>query len=244
MRPAGPSSYLRSAAHSYREPPISALSAARSSPLARLVFAVSAVAIAGCGHDPATRFAPAPVERATTVIVRDALAAPVANATVFAVRLDEIETLVAGATDAAGAAHFTLAEGRWAVSTRVARGAGLAQVAGSTGRVPGAVPGVADTVLFRLVLATESVAMGHSTLAGRTDHSGTIVSAVELPALASTDATGAWTLASLPPGVWTGIATHFGFRTAVFDLVVPAPNDTVTVAASVLQPGGSPTTPR
>ncbi len=209
-----------------------------------LAFAVFAAANASCGHDPATRFVPAPVERATTVIVHDALGAAVAGATVFAVRLDEIETLVALETDAAGAAHFTLVEGRWAVSTRVAAGSGPAQVAGSTGRVPGNVPGVPDTVLFRLVLATESIAIGHTTLAGRTDHSGTIVSAVELPALASTDTTGAWTLAGLPPGVWTGIATHFGWRTAVFDLVVPAPDDTITVTASVLPPGGAPISPR
>ena len=58
-----------------------------------LACAVLVSALPGCGHDPATRFAPAPVERATTVIVYDALAAPVANATVSAIRLDEIETI-------------------------------------------------------------------------------------------------------------------------------------------------------
>ena len=69
-----------------------------------------------------------------------------------------------------------------------------------------------------------------------------IVSAVELPVLATTDASGAWALGGFPPGVWTGYATHRGYRTAVFDLVVPAPDDTFELAPIVMQPGSGPAT--
>jgi hypothetical protein len=36
--------------------------------------------------------------------------------------------------------------------------------------------------------------------------------------------------------VWTGTAECPGYKLAVFDLVVPAPGDTITVAPNVLQP--------
>src|SRR5438477_8498885 len=55
---------------------------------ARAAVPMLAVALAGCGHDPATRFAPAPIVRSTAVSVRDTLDAPVEGASVFAKRLD------------------------------------------------------------------------------------------------------------------------------------------------------------
>jgi hypothetical protein len=230
------SAYIRDSTHRTREPSRIVMSAARRRFLARLAPAVLLSALAGCGHESTGGFAPVTVTRATAVTVHDALDAPVAAADVFALRLDAVGMLLAAPTDALGIARFTLSEGRWAVSTRVGGGAAPAQVAGSIGRVPGSGAGVPDTVLFRLRLATESFATGQSTLAGRADHSGTIVSAVEFPLLAGTDASGAWTLGGLPPGVWTGYATHLGFKTAVFDLVVPAPDDTIAIAPDVLQP--------
>jgi len=211
---------------------------------ARAAVAMLAVALAGCGHDPATRFAPAPIVRSTAVSVRDTLDAPVEGASVFARRLDVFD-LVLGVTDSAGVARFTLAEGRWAVYTHPLNSSSVLQrVAGGTGRVPSATAGVSDTVLFRLRLAIQSVATGRFTLAGRSDHSGTIVIAEELPLTATTNAAGDWELDGLPPGVWTGTADQFGFRTAVFDVPVAGSDDTITVAAAVLQPGGPPGVPR
>jgi hypothetical protein len=191
-------------------------------------------ALVGCSTGSTGGFTPAPVKRATAVMVHDALDAPVSSATVFALRLDVLGTVVAAPTDAFGIAHFTLAAGRWAVSTRIGGGASPAQVAGSTGFVSGA--GVPDTVLFRLRLATESFAAGQVTLAGGTDPASTIVSALELPTITSTDGSGAWTLPGLPRGVWTGYATHFGYLPAVFDLVLPAPDDTISIAHILMQP--------
>jgi len=191
--------------------------------------------LAGCGGDTPGQLSPAPLAIATLVSVRDAHGAAVAGASVFAIRLDA-GMLAAAATDAGGLAHFTLDAGRYAVSTIVGSGAGLAQVAGSTGRVRAPTAGAPDTVLFRLQLATESFAEGHVTVAGQTNYAGSIVTAIELPELTTTDVTGAWRLAGLPPGLWTGTATRLDSPTAVFDIVVPAPDDTVAVATVTLHP--------
>jgi hypothetical protein len=226
--------------HRSPEEPVSVLSAARTQSLVRAVLALLLPALGGCSTESKGGITPAPVMRAMAVAVHDARDAPVASATVFAVRLDVLATVTAAPTDALGIAQFTLGAGRWAVSTRIDGGSTPAQVAGSTGFVTASASGVPDTVLFRLQLATESIATGHCALAGGTDHSGTIVSALEFPALASTDASGAWLLAGLPPGVWTGYATHLGYAPAVFDLVVPAPDDTLEIAPIVLRPGSVP----
>jgi hypothetical protein len=226
--------------HRSPEEPLSTLSAARARSLVRAALALLLPALSGCSAESKGGITPAPVTRATAVAVHDALDTPVTSATVFAVRVDVLATVVASPTDALGIAHFTLGAGRWAVSARIGGGSSPAQVAGSTGFVTASATGAPDTVLFRLQLATESFVTGHCTLAGRTDHSGTIVSALELPTLASTNASGAWTLAGLPPGVWTGYATHLGYAPAVFDLIVPAPDDTLAIAPIVLHPGSVP----
>jgi hypothetical protein len=223
--------------HRFPEERLSVLSAARTRSLVRAALALLLPALGGCSTESKGGITPAPVMRAVAVAVHDANDAPVASATVFAVRLDVLATVTAAPTDTLGIAHFTLGPGRWAVSTRIDGASTPAQVAGSTGFVTAPASGVPDTVLFRLQLATESLATGHCTLAGGTDHSGTILSALELPALASTDPSGAWTLAGLPPGVWTGYATHLGYAPAVFDLVVPAPDDTFAIAPIVLHQG-------
>jgi len=220
------------------------------SPEARLarpaaaLLACLALGFGGCGHDPATRLAPAPVVHSTAVSVRDTLGSPVEGASVFAIRLDVFDSAL-GHTDAAGVATFSLAEGRWAVYAReLPTSSAPPLVAGSTGRILGSTAGVPDTVLFRLQLARQSVATGRVTLSGRSDHSGTLVSVVEFPNAATTNAAGDWELGGLPPGVWTGTTDQFGFRTAVFDLPVPGSDDTIRVAPAVLQPGGPPGVPR
>jgi hypothetical protein len=208
--------------------------------LALAALALAALALAGCAKDPTTTVAPNPVVRTTTVIVVDSLGAPARGANLFATRVDVLGASLFGATDSAGVGSFTLAEGRWAVSASSASLAAPRQVAGSTGRIPGAVAGAPDTVVFRLRLASESIARGRTTLVGQTDHSGTFISTLELPVLTSTDSTGAWTLTGLPPGVWTGTAVQFGYQLAVFDLVVPAPGASITVAPNALPHGPSP----
>jgi hypothetical protein len=211
---------------------------------ARFALALPTLLLAGCSAERTGGLAPVTVERASAVMVRDSLGAVVFGATVFAIRLDA-PVVVLGLTDGSGIAHFTLAEGRWAVSTSVSPATGPVQAAGGTGEVRGRASGVPDTVLFRLRLAPQSVAFGNVTLAGRLDHSGTIVSIVELPGLSSTDVRGAWHLAALPPGLWTGSATHAGFKVGVFDVIVPAPADTIALGApTVLQPGTGAPSPK
>jgi len=198
-----------------------------------------AAAVAGCSHEPATRFGPGPIQRETAVLVVDGAGTPVPGATVLAVSADLVQAF-SGTTDAGGLAHFTLTEGRWAVSTHVTPGSGPPLAAGSTGRILGAGSGIPDTAMFRLRLGIQSVATGTFQLAGRANHSGTLVSVVELLSETNTDSTGAWRLTGLPPGVWTGLAENPGFKIAVFDLPVPGVDDTITVASQVLQPGGLP----
>ena len=216
------------------------MSTARSRFRSAFVLALLAPVLASCSREPGAALVLAPVERATTVVVHDALDAPVTALSVFALHLDGVE-VIAAPTDATGAARFTLVAGRWAVSATLSPGSGPAQVAGSTGTVRGAGSGLPDTVLYRLRLAPESVASGDVRLAGRLDHSGTLVSIDELPGFARTDQNGAWRLTALPPGIWTGLAIQPGFKIGVFDIIIPAPADTVVLAdTALLQPSGPP----
>jgi len=213
----------------------------RAVPRMALACVALSLLAAGCGNETAPRVQQAPIARAVAAVVLDGASQPVPAVNVVATPADATIGFKLATTDAAGVARFTLAEGRWTLYARVATGVGLSQVSGSVGRVLGTEIPAADTVLFRLPLVTESIARGTVQIAGRTDHSGTDVLSVDLPLRVTTDVNGAWTLGGLPPGAWTTTAGHFGFRTAVFDVTVPAPDDTVSVAGPiVLQPGGTP----
>src|SRR5262245_17109006 len=152
------------------------MSKPRPSRRAILLAPLLVAGLAGCERDSGTRVIPPPIERATAVVVVDSAGTPRPGVSVLATQLDG--TLVfSDLTDAAGVARFTLAEGRWSVyaATELLSPAFAPRlVAGSTARVLGSVPGAGDTVLFRLRLGVRSFAAGRCTLAGRTDHRGTI----------------------------------------------------------------------
>ena len=173
----------------------------------------------------------APVAAVVTTATGD----PVSGIVVSAVRLDAAGETV-DLTDSLGIAAFDLEDGRWCLSARGPAAPAPRQVAGSTGRVGGRPPGSPDTVLYRLQLADEAVASGSATLAGRGDHSGTTVALAGLAATVTTGPSGAWEFTGLPPGVWTALVEHAGFQSAAFDLIVPAPGDTVSRVEWTLQP--------
>ena len=199
-----------------------------------------ACAASGCSSGSTGSVVTPPVTRATAIVVRDSAGSVVAGVQVIALDLDTDVATIAQ-TDAAGSVHLTLTAGRWATSTKRASSGAPTEVAASVGRVPGNSPGVSDTVLFELRLARESVATGVTRLAGRNDFGGTTVSVAELPTFATTTVSGAWRLNGLPPGIWTGLAEQLGFKTAAFDIVVPASGITVALPDTVvLQPGGTP----
>lgn len=205
--------------------------------LAALGFGVFAAT--GCSPESHALIGPGPAPKSVTVTVTSAAGSPAAGLTVSAIRLDAIDATVA-VTDPSGVAAFDLDDGRWCVSVRSGSLPGSRQVAGATGRVGGRPPGAPDTVRFVLHLAPESVAIGAATLSGRTDHSGVVVAVVELPESFTTTTDGGWELHGLPPGVWTGIALHPGFQTSVFDLVIPAPADTLARVEVTLSPAPAP----
>ena len=155
-----------------------------------------------------------------------------------AVRLDAIDSSFQ-LTDSAGVAHFTLADGRWCLYASVTPAGSPTLVAGSIGPVGHRPPPAADSVLFRLVLRPESIARGKITLSGQATHAGTLVGAAELPLVVTTEADGSYELGGLPPGTWSGLATHLGYQPRLYDIVVSAPGDTITAGTSfVLVPGG------
>ena len=203
------------------------------------VLGFGVIAAAGCTPESHALIGPVPALKPVTVVVTTATGSPAAGLTVTAIRLDSIDA-AAALTDVSGVAAFDLDDGRWCVSVRSGSPPGSRQVAGATGRVGGRPPGAPDTVRFLLQLASESVAFGSATLSGRTDHSGTVVAVVELPETFTTAAGGGWELHGLPPGVWTGFALHAGFQTSVFDLVIPAPADTLVRVDVTLSPAPAP----
>ena len=202
-------------------------------------------ALAGCKQpSTAPKVPPAPVERQVAVTVEDSTGARVAGATVFAFGIDEATggvTVFPVPADAAGVASFSLVDGHWSMSARVEPYNASVRVAGSTGIV-GARP-APDTVLFRLVLRTQSIAHGKITLDGQTAYGGTLVGVLGIPAFTETLADGSYELDGFPPGSWTGLAARPGFRPAQFTIVVPAPADTVDLGTIALPPNPPPVSP-
>lgn len=201
----------------------------------RLVARVSVCAISGCSPESRAVIGPGTPTAPVAAVVTTATGDPVSGIVVSAVRLDAAGETV-DLTDSLGIAAFDLEDGRWCLSARGPAGPAPRQVAGSTGRVGGRPPGSPDTVLYRLQLAAEAVASGSATLAGRGDHSGTTVALAGLAATVTTGPSGAWEFTGLPPGVWTVLVEHAGFQSAAFDLIVPAPGDTVSRVEWTLQP--------
>ena len=197
-----------------------------------------AAVIAGCDKSTSQPTAPPPTTRAVAATVEDTTGARLSGETVWALRLDVGEAVV-GTTDASGVAHFTLEDGRWCMSTVVRTFPTPVLVAGATGQVR-ANAGQPDTVLYRLVARPESIIRGKVTLTGQTAHAGTIVGAAELPTFTTTEADGSYELGRLPPGTWSGLATHVGYQGKLFDLVVPFVGDTIATGPVVLLPGPVP----
>jgi hypothetical protein len=184
---------------------------------------------------------PPPPTRHVVVIVEDSTGARVADAFVAATDLDATESSqeFSRSTDAAGVTSFFLEDGHWYVYTTSGPFGGPTRVAGSTGLVGPRPAGSPDTVLFRLVLRTQSIALGTITLTGQSAHGGTMVAVVGVQAITETNADGSYELDGLPPGSWRGVAFHPGFQHREFTVVVPAPADTITAGMSFsLAPGG------
>jgi len=209
-------------------------------PVAASLVASLAISTAGCSSKPSTQpTAPPPTGRQVSATVEDTAGVRVSSGhDVIALRLDAIDSAFQ-LTDSAGVAHFTLADGRWCLYASVTPTGSPTLVAGAIGPVGHRPPPAADSVLFRLVLRPESIARGKITLSGQATHAGTLVGAAELPLVVSTEADGSYELGGLPPGTWSGLATHLGYQPRLFDIVVPAPGDTITAGTSfVLVPGG------
>lgn len=206
----------------------------RNHRFARLALATAcasaALALASCSDSP-TEPEPRPVvHRTVTVVVRDSLGAPAANAAlVWVAQFDSagIAETRFGLADAEGADLQVLAEGPWIVTAAAAM---PPRVAGGSFVVSGAGRAAADTQVVRIVLHTGSRATGVTTLAGRGEHSGTLVS-TEAGAFAFTDSTGAWTIGDLPLGRWTVSMYHFGFQVGSGEAVVTTPGSHVVVPA-------------
>ncbi len=190
--------------------------------------AAGVLALASCSDSP-TEPEPTPVvHRTVTVVVRDSLGAPAPNADVVWVAQFDSAGLAEtrfGVSDAEGEDLQVLAEGPWLVTAAMPP-----RVAGGSFVVSGAGRAAADTQVVRIVLHTGSRASGVTTLAGRGEHSGTLVSS-EAGAVAVTDSTGAWTLGDLPPGRWTLSMYHLGFQLGSAQAVVTTPGSQVVVPA-------------
>jgi hypothetical protein len=205
----------------------------RNHRFARLALATACaagvLALASCSDSP-TEPEPTPVvHRTVTVVVRDSLGAPAANAAVIWVALFDSAGLAEtrfGNSDAEGEDLQVLAEGPWLVTAA----AMPPRVAGGSFVVSGAGRAAADTQVVRIVLHTGSRASGVTTLAGRSEHSGTVVSS-EAGAVAVTDSTGAWTIGDLPLGRWTLSMYHFGFQLGSAQAIVTTPGSQVVVPA-------------
>src|SRR5262245_42517597 len=207
---------------------------------------LSAVLAAGCSDSakPPPNSPPASTPRQVGATVEDTAGARIANAIVYASRVDDI-AFDAKTTDAAGVAHFTLADGRWCLYAPITTTGVPTRVAGSIGQVAHRTPPAVDSVLFRLVVRPPSVARGKVTLSGRAAHDGTFVGAAEFPFVTTTAADGSYALDGLPPGTWSGLATHDGFQPKLYDIPVPFPGDTITAGMTfTLQPGGPRPRPR
>lgn len=197
-----------------------------------LAAALALVLFTSCERKP-TEPTPAPtMHRTVTVEVRDSLGARIADAGVtWVAQFDSagIADVRGGLTDAEGAAIEVLAEGPWlAVATSPS-----GTVAGATFQVSGASRAAADTQLVRLVLHTASSLTGIAVLAGRTEHSGTLVTAMVGDPVV-TDSTGAWTIQDVPVGRWSLTMFHLGFDLGLTHAVVTTPGSEVAVPTVTL----------
>jgi hypothetical protein len=184
-----------------------------------------AVAMASCGRSPTEPVPPVTMHRTVTVLVRDSLGAPAADAGVFWVaRFDsaDIGETRFSRSDDDGVALQVLAEGPWVVTVT----ASSARVAGASFVVAGEWRAAADTQVVRLVLHAASRLTGSATLAGRGEHSGTLVSS-EAGVVAVTDSTGAWAMDGIPLGRWPLTMFHFGFAKGLTEAVVTIPGSVV-----------------
>lgn len=197
--------------------------------IAALALAGAALAaVPSCSKSP-TEPEPRPVvHRTVTAVLRDSLGNPLPSETLvwtsqFAV--DGLITIFEASTDAEGECAVVLAEGGWCVATRPGpHSAGGSLVVSGPGRA------ASDTQLVRLIRHTSSRVTGTITLAGRVDHSGTIVTP-ECGGLAVTDPSGTWIIDGLPLGRWQVNAYQLGFRPAVAIALVTTPGSVVSVPA-------------
>ena len=194
--------------------------------------AAGVLALASCSDSP-TEPEPQPVvHRTVTVVVRDSLGAPAPNAALMWVAQFDSAGIAEtrfSISDAEGTDLQVLAEGPWLVTAA----AMSSRVAGGSFVVSGVGRAAADTQVVRIVLHTGSRASGVATLAGRSEHSGTLVSS-QAGAFALTDSTGAWTISDLPLGRWTLTMFHFGFKVGVAQAVVTVPGSAVTVPTATM----------
>ncbi len=186
----------------------------------------AALALAACEPAPNAPAPRATVHRTVTAVVRTEAAAPAPGADVtWTAQFDSagIADVRRASTDEDGESREVLAEGGWRV---VAALGPLA--AGASLVVSGPQRDAADTQLVRLTLREASRLVGTVTLAGRLDHSGTVVSA-QTGDTARTNAAGEWALDGVPLGRWTVTAHHPAFRTGVALVQVTAPGALVNV---------------
>jgi hypothetical protein len=183
------------------------------------------LALVSCANDSPTEPAPkVTVHRTVTAVLRDSLGQPVAGASlVWTAQFDSaglVEVRYA-TTDADGENLQVLAQGGWIVTTTPGpQAAGASLIVSGDERAP------ADTQLVRLTTHAASRLRGKVTLAGRTDHRGTIVSG-DVGGLAVTDSTGAWAMDGVPLGRWTLWTSQHGFESAVFQVLVITPGSLV-----------------
>jgi len=197
----------------------------RRSIRAAAVVLAAALAAGSCGRSPTAPEPPVTVHRTVTVVVRDSLGAPASNAAVsWIARFDSADTgeTRSSVTDAEGADLQVLAEGPWVVTAD----GQLGRVAGASFVVADERRAAADTQVVRIELHTGSWITGKATLAGRSEHSGTLVSC-EAGAFAVTDSTGAWALDGIPLGHWPLTMFHFGFAVGATEAVVTTPGSVV-----------------
>lgn len=192
-----------------------------------------ALALGACAKSPTEPEVMPRVRRTVTVVLTDSLGAPLEGANLTWVSLTDsagIAEIRTASTDADGENAQLLHEGGWMVGASAAGTGPRSRAAGASLVVAGAYRAATDTQLVRLVAHTSAIASGTCTLAGRTDHSGTLVNAW-LPFLAATGSDGHWSIEGLPIGRWELVFEHFGFKVGSATAVVTTPGQNVTVPA-------------
>lgn len=179
--------------------------------------------------------ADAVVRRTVTAVLADSLGYRISGESVTATSLTDsagLATVVFATTDGDGAAVFTLRNGPWALSAVSSDAPPLA--AAGIAIIPGSTRPAADTIAVHLTLHTASAVSGRRLLAGRSDHSGTMISVVETGSFTLTTSDGSFLLANLPPGHWTLTSYHLGFAFGVTAFQVTTPASSVVIADETL----------